>query len=43
MERASQFLVDTGGRLWAVHVHAANAADGPAGVALVSDLLWRTG
>ena len=38
--RKRQFLVDTGGRLWAVHVHAANAADGPAGVVLVEDILW---
>ncbi|GAB4047854.1 hypothetical protein GCM10028810_32370 [Spirosoma litoris] len=38
--RKRQLLVDTGGRLWAVHVHAANEADGPASLALVSDVLW---
>lgn len=38
--RKRQFLVDTGGRLWAVHVHAANEADGPASLVLVGDILW---
>lgn len=32
--------MDTGGRLWAVHVHAANEADGQASLPLVSDILW---
>lgn len=35
-----QLLVDTGGRLWAAHVHAANDADGPASLVLISDILW---
>lgn len=38
--RKRQFLVDTGGRLWAAHVHAANEGDGPAAEPLVSDILW---
>ena len=38
--RERQLLVDTGGRLWAVHVHAANDPDGPACLPLVSDILW---
>ena len=38
--RKRQLLVDTGGRLWAAHVHAANDADGPAYLPLVSDILW---
>ena len=38
--RKRQLLVDTGGRLWAVHVHAANGADGPAALLLISDILW---
>ena len=38
--RKREFLVDTGGRLWAAHVHAANEADGPAALPLVSDILW---
>lgn len=38
--RKRQLLVDTGGRLWAVHVHAANEADGPASLVLVGDILW---
>jgi transposase len=38
--RKRQLLVDTGGRLWAAHVHAANDADGPAALVLVSDILW---
>jgi hypothetical protein len=32
--------VDTGGRLWAADVHAANEADGPASLPLISDILW---
>lgn len=38
--RKRQLLVDTGGRLWAAHVHAANEADGPASLVLVSAILW---
>lgn len=38
--RKRQLLVDTGGRLRAVHVHAANDADDPASLILVSDILW---
>jgi transposase len=41
--RKRQFVVDTQGRLWVVRVHAANEADGPAGCALISSLLWRVG
>lgn len=32
--------MDTGGRLWAIEVHAANEGDGPAAKPLVSDILW---
>ena len=38
-----RFIVDTEGRLWVAHVHAANEADGPAGCTLVSSILWRVG
>ncbi len=38
--RKREFLVDTGGRLWAVDVHAANEADGPSSLPLISDILW---
>ena len=38
--RKRQLLVDTGGRLWAVEIHAANEGDGPAAKRLVSDILW---
>ncbi|WP_262707860.1 transposase [Larkinella rosea] len=38
--RKRQLLVDTGGRLWAAQVHAANASDGPVAKPLVSDILW---
>lgn len=41
--RKRQLVVDTEGRLWVAHVHAANEADGPAGCTLVSSLLWRVG
>lgn len=33
--RKRQYLVDTGGRLWAVVVHAANVADGKGGLTLL--------
>ena len=36
-------MVDTDGRLWAAHVHAANDADGPASLVLVSAILWYGG
>lgn len=35
--RKRQLLVDTGGRLWRVIVHAANRHDGPAGSRLLED------
>lgn len=38
--RKREFLVDTGGRLWAVYTHAANEADGPTALPLVNDILW---
>ena len=38
--RKRQLLVDTGGPLWAAHVHAAHQGDSPAAIALVSDILW---
>ncbi|WP_207509743.1 IS5 family transposase [Telluribacter humicola] len=38
--RKREFLVDTCGRLWAVDVHAANEADGPSSLPLISDILW---
>ena len=41
--RKRQLLVDTGGRLWAAHVHAANNAEGPASLVLVSAILWYGG
>ena len=41
--RKRQLLVDTDGRLWAAHVHAANDADGPASLVLVSAILWYGG
>lgn len=41
--RKRQFLVDTGGRLWGVEVHAANIADGKGGVALLDNMeAWAT-
>ena len=41
--RKRQLVVDTQGRLWVVGVHAANEADGPAAVKLISTILWRCG
>ena len=38
--RKRQLLVDTGGRLWAALVHAANEGDGPTAKPLVSAILW---
>ncbi len=38
--RKRQILVDTGGRIWAAHVHAANQHDGTAGVALLPHRPW---
>ncbi|WP_374757826.1 transposase [Telluribacter humicola] len=39
--RKRERLVDTGGRLWAADVHAANEADGKAFLPLISDILWH--
>lgn len=41
--RKREFVVDTDGRLWAAHVHAAHEAEGPAAVSLIADILWRAG
>lgn len=41
--RKREFVVDTDGRLWVVDVHAANKAEGPAAVPLISTVLWRVG
>lgn len=41
--RKRQLVVDTQGRLWVAAVHAANQADGPAAISLISDVLWRAG
>ncbi|WP_026308497.1 IS5 family transposase [Spirosoma spitsbergense] len=41
--RKRQFVVDTEGRLWVAHVHAANEADGPTGCTMVSSIMWRVG
>lgn len=41
--RKREFVVDTDGRLWVVDVHAANEAEGPAAVPLISTILWRAG
>lgn len=41
--RKREFVVDTDGRLWVVDVHAANEAEGPASVPLISTILWRAG
>ena len=41
--RKREFVVDTQGRLWVVAVHAANQAEGPAAISLISDILWRVG
>ena len=38
--RKRQFVVDSGGRLWVAHVHAANEADGPVAALLVEDLIY---
>ena len=35
--RKRQFLVDTGGRIWRIKVHAANLHDGPAACTLIMD------
>ncbi len=37
--RKRQFLVDSGGRLWVVRVHAANDADGPAAIPLIDEIV----
>lgn len=41
--RKRQLVVDTQGRLWAAHVHAANQADGPASILLIKVILWAAG
>jgi len=41
--RKRQILVDTGGRIWAAHVHAANQHDSTAGVALLPHRPWWAG
>lgn len=41
--RKRQLVVDTQGRLWAVDVHAAHQADGPAAVPLIGTILWAAG
>ena len=41
--RKRDLVVDTDGRLWVVDVHAANEAEGPAAVPLISTILWRAG
>ena len=41
--RKREFVVDMDGRLWVVDVHAANQAEGPAAVPLISTILWRAG
>ena len=41
--RKREFVVDSDGRLWVVDVHAANEAEGPAVVSLISTILWRAG
>ena len=41
--RKRTFVVDTQGRLWVADVDAANQADGPLAVPLVSSILWRVG
>lgn len=41
--RKRTFVVDTQGRLWVADVDAANQADGPLAVPLVSSILWRCG
>jgi len=41
--RKRQLVVDTQGRLWIAAVHAADRADGPAAVSLISQMLWRAG
>lgn len=41
--RKRLLVVDTEGRLWVAHVHAANEADGPTACALIGDVLWRVG
>ncbi len=37
--RKRQFLVDSGGRLWVIRVHAANDADGPAAIPLIDEIV----
>jgi hypothetical protein len=39
--RKRQLLVDTGGRIWFAHVHAANEPDGTAALGLSADILCQ--
>jgi transposase len=41
--RKRQLVVDTQGRLWAAHVHAAGDSDGSAAIPLIRDILWAAG
>ena len=41
--RKREFIVDTDGRFWVVDVYAANEAEGPATLPLISTILWRVG
>ncbi|GAB3754829.1 hypothetical protein GCM10028817_22170 [Spirosoma pomorum] len=38
-----KLVVDTQGRLWISAVHAADRAEDPAAVSLISQMLWRAG
>jgi transposase len=37
--RKRQFMVDSGGRLWVIRVHAANGADGPEAIPLIDEIV----
>lgn len=39
--RKRQVLVDSEGRIWFAHIHAANQADGPASLAFMADLICQ--
>ncbi|WP_228724281.1 IS5 family transposase [Spirosoma sp. KUDC1026] len=41
--RKRTLIVDTQGRLWVADVSAANEADGPLAVPLITNMLWRVG
>lgn len=40
--RKRQLLVDSEGRLWAAHVHAADIGDGSAALALIPDIVYQS-